>query len=564
MQRFHLGRITTLSVALTIASCAPGSTGQNGADTDSLVVASVGEVDVTVSDFEESYIGFLISTGSNDTRRNRYRHLALMVDDLLLSDEARRRGFQSDSLYLAFRERERKKALGERFYETAFLEQLPDPTEEEIRAAFVRSKEQVVVRHLFYTSEAAADSAYQRILSGEDFLTEAQLSYKTTTFDSSAGFLGPVKYFMVDDAFAEAAFSLDVDSISTPVRSRFGYHIIRAEDKIRSPLIVESEYQSKRSGTRSNLRLRKMRLEGDRFVRDYMGSLNVEVNPASIRLLQEAIKEIENRVEPEQIEISHQYEVAPFSLADLRRELTESTVLLTYELFGQRMQFTAGEYYAWLRDLPFSEASNRTAASVGRALRNEVLALAAVDAGLESDPEVGHDVDRASRQFLAAMLRSRLRSTSMNPPTEELLEEAYRNLMLDKRKLYSGVFRVAPIDEQNHDAVLASVVEDPGRMRDLPGYQETESEDFAAEEWGRYAVSLPLGKPAIARQTAGKMAIVLVVSREVTTPSLDYYRDELVANLRPFVGEYELLRQLQDGGDVQVDSTLFERIMVLD
>lgn len=374
--------------------------GETAEDVDR-VLARVNVHSISIGDYERSYVNVLLQSGANDTPESRWAHLDRLVDDYLLHEEARRRGLDRDSLAIGFRQLALEKALGGRYFEQAFLQSLPPLDESAIRQAFARFKQPLIVRQLVYHSKADADAAYERLNAGRPFLEEAQDCYKTSEFDSLAGFLGQIRYFQVDDAFAESAFALAVGSYSAPVRGRHGFHIIRVEDRLSAPILTESEYQMRRAGIASLLRLRQRRLLGDRFIRAFMDSLNVQVDGGGIRALQAALNRLESR--PGQAAVDVRAVDSPAV-----KELSSETVLATYHQLGQQHIFTAKDYAFWLPDLPFAEAVSRTAASMGRALRNEAFAQAGRNAGLETSRQVTSDVDAEQRRFLASAMRSRL------------------------------------------------------------------------------------------------------------------------------------------------------------
>lgn len=363
----------------------------------------VGDVEIDREDYERTYVARLMSTGENDTRKARLLHLDNLIDAELLRQEARRSGLADDSTARRKLDTIRKKAVGATFFERTFLSRLEPPTDEEIRLAFARWKEKAVVRHLFYRDSSQAAEAYDRLSSGVSFLDEAQRCFKTSTYDSSAGHLGPVGYFEVDDAFAEAAFSLRQNEFSRPVRSRFGYHIILLEDKLLSPLVTETEFQTRRAGISSKWRLRKRRLEGDRFVQSFMQGLDVRVNAPAIRSLADAIALIERTVDAARPTLKD-----PEAKAIEGIELESSTPLAHYRFAGQDLVFTLDDYASWFDELPFPEARHRTAASVGRALRNEALATAGEAEGLGSDPFTLDEVAFQERIYLSRRMRERL------------------------------------------------------------------------------------------------------------------------------------------------------------
>lgn len=80
----------------------------------------------------------------------------------------------------------------------------------------------------YYQKALAARS---RILKGETFGSVAIAMSNDPSVSENAGFLGYFTAFQMVYPFESAAYSTPVDSISMPVRTRFGYHIIKVHDK---------------------------------------------------------------------------------------------------------------------------------------------------------------------------------------------------------------------------------------------------------------------------------------------------------------------------------------------
>ncbi len=121
-------------------------------------------------------------------------------------------------------------------------------TDEEIAAFYAENTkmfttpEQVHARHIIFAAgedadadtiinaRTNADEARQRALSGEDF---AELAREISEGPSApeGGDLGFFTYQQMVPPFAEAAFALEVGEISEVVRSNFGFHVIKVEEK---------------------------------------------------------------------------------------------------------------------------------------------------------------------------------------------------------------------------------------------------------------------------------------------------------------------------------------------
>ena len=91
--------------------------------------------------------------------------------------------------------------------------------------------EQVHAAHILVATSDAANEVLSRINSGEDF---AEVAREVSTDTGTAGTGGDLGWFprgVMVDPFEEAAFSLEVDQISEPVQSEFGWHIIKVLEK---------------------------------------------------------------------------------------------------------------------------------------------------------------------------------------------------------------------------------------------------------------------------------------------------------------------------------------------
>jgi peptidyl-prolyl cis-trans isomerase C len=96
---------------------------------------------------------------------------------------------------------------------------------------------EVRARHILVEDEDEAKKIHGRVAGGkEDFAAIAKESSKDPGSGKEGGDLG---YFTKDrmvPEFAEAAFKLEPGQVSAPVKSQFGWHVIKLEDKRVKPL----------------------------------------------------------------------------------------------------------------------------------------------------------------------------------------------------------------------------------------------------------------------------------------------------------------------------------------
>lgn len=117
------------------------------------------------------------------------------------------------------------------------------PTDEELQTLFEDLNMNVRVRasHILVNTEDEAKAVIERLNKGEKFEDIA----KELNKDATAATGGDLDYFEYTDMvqpFSEASFALEIGEISEPVKTDFGYHVIKVTDKtIDSEVTLESE-----------------------------------------------------------------------------------------------------------------------------------------------------------------------------------------------------------------------------------------------------------------------------------------------------------------------------------
>lgn len=133
----------------------------------------------------------------------------------------------------------RLQAAKEQIVRSVFLEQQVDKkmSEERLKKAYAEYQkdfpkvEEVRARHILVPDEEKAKELLKRLQGGESFEKLA----KENSQDGTAAQGGDLGYFTLQDvvpAFGEAAFALKPGELAKePVKSQYGYHIVKVEDK---------------------------------------------------------------------------------------------------------------------------------------------------------------------------------------------------------------------------------------------------------------------------------------------------------------------------------------------
>ena len=97
-------------------------------------------------------------------------------------------------------------------------------------------QQEVHARHILVPTEEEAKAVLAELKKGTDFAELAKQKSKDPGAAAEGGDLG---YFTKDQMvpeFAEVAFKLDKGQVSDPVKTQFGWHIIKVEDKRTKPV----------------------------------------------------------------------------------------------------------------------------------------------------------------------------------------------------------------------------------------------------------------------------------------------------------------------------------------
>lgn len=220
------------------------------------IIAVVGSYQITLSDFEERYGDYLISTSIKDNIITRRAILENMINELVLKN------FDDNLLINSNPEYHKEIHWSEKQTVLAFLKDREvyakiNVSDEEIRDAFYKSKEKIAARHLFAESEEDANSLFQLIQIGADFKDLAKQVFTDSILANNGGYLGYFSWGDMDPNFENAAYSLKVGEISKPVKTKYGYSIVKLEDRVPNPLLTEDEFLRKKPHMERIVRIRK-------------------------------------------------------------------------------------------------------------------------------------------------------------------------------------------------------------------------------------------------------------------------------------------------------------------
>ncbi|MBS0248934.1 MAG: peptidylprolyl isomerase [Proteobacteria bacterium] len=232
------------ALALTVASTAP----LMAQDAKDPVVATVNGTPIHQSDLAvaEEEAGQLPPM-SEDAKKDYL--VQFMADAILITKAAEDKKLNNDEAFKRKLEFARKKLLMEALLAQIAKDASTDAAMHKVyddAVAKLPAEEEVKASHILIRVPAGDDKAnaaaedkikavIARLNKGEDF---AKVADEVTEDPSGKGKGGDLGYFTKDQMvpeFANVAFSLDKGKISGPVKTQFGWHVIKVTDKREKP-----------------------------------------------------------------------------------------------------------------------------------------------------------------------------------------------------------------------------------------------------------------------------------------------------------------------------------------
>ncbi|HCL63936.1 MAG TPA: peptidylprolyl isomerase [Rhizobium sp.] len=221
---------------IALAACVAfiGLQGQVLAQDADAVVAKVGKLEITQSELDLAIANLDPQLAQLPDEQKKIAALSGAIDVKLLAGNADGEGLKDDAEF-----KKRMAFIADReLHNIYFKKHVVDAvTEDEVKARYEKEiaalpkQVEVNARHILVKTEEEAKAIIADLDAGKDFIELAKA--KSTDPNKSEG--GDLGYFtkgrMVPE-FEEAAFAMEKGSYSkTPVKTQFGFHVIKVEDK---------------------------------------------------------------------------------------------------------------------------------------------------------------------------------------------------------------------------------------------------------------------------------------------------------------------------------------------
>ncbi|GEM_PF-1941559 len=312
------------------------------------VLASVNSDVISLKDFEENYFNTILYGNSYDSHEKRSQHLDFLIDAYVLAQNGFTTGkiTQKDVEKISRRTARRKIKAG--LFKQEVEIKTPVPDESDLKKLFSHTNQTLHVRHLFAKTQAEIDSLYELLQLGANFEEIAFSTFKDSTLQSNGGDLGWCSYGDLDPFLEDTLFKMKHGHYSRPVQSRFGWHILKLENRVYNPLLTKSDFDQSREKLSLQFKKREQDKRYYSFVNNFMDDKTATIhNPQWSIVMQEIRKQypLDQQVSPMLMQLPYSPEINSGSPSI--QDILDDPIISFPD-----HEMTVNEFLDWVTDQP--------------------------------------------------------------------------------------------------------------------------------------------------------------------------------------------------------------------
>lgn len=228
----HIAKSTVAAILITAFGSLPLSAEPTKSNK---VVAKIDDVTITETDMaraETEMFNQLVNVPKNARRKVLIEYL---IETQLLAKAANAEKISESEGFKARKDYYHRRALRDTYFDKKVFESV---SEADVKKTYddASKEEEAHVQHILVKEEKLAKEISTKLKAGGDFKKLAEEHSIDPGSKKKGGDLGFIVKKQVVPSFAKAAFELKKGGISEPVKSQFGYHIIRQVEKRKRPL----------------------------------------------------------------------------------------------------------------------------------------------------------------------------------------------------------------------------------------------------------------------------------------------------------------------------------------
>lgn len=398
------------------------------------VVAEFLNEKITLLEFNYAYMDIIKNPKNFDSKEMREEFLDKLIESRLLARNAGK-NLSEDDLFTKYKIKAyQNKSIRDIHYLNAIKPKIKI-TEKDIEDAYQFTQEERRISHLFFKNKKSADSVYNLLLKGESFETNAKAVFKDSALAQSGGDLGWVYWDQLEMDLAENAFKTKTGEFSKPVKSHFGYHIIKVTDFKKKPLITRQEYVVHRRKAAMLLEFKIGEKLSDEYIDKLLGKAKITIYPEVLKVVDESLTGKFKR-KPAQFDQMREFQLNDQEIKTVENNLWEFKDETIATVNGKNLKVI--DFIGALTYIPYDVIYSGFKNTFDFVIRNFLINIDAEKKYLHKEPSVKVKTNIFMDYLLSQKIKQNL-LTSVNPSENET--EEYYNINRDKfgNSSYSSV-----------------------------------------------------------------------------------------------------------------------------
>lgn len=213
---------------------------------DNRILAKVGSLTVMESEVNEMVAAFAQRGQNLDNPQGRAMILEQLISNKLFLLDAQKNMYEYNAEFKAQMQKIKEDMLIN-FATAKALEGVKEATEDEVKAFYEANKERftagetVNASHILVDSEEKATSLLEEIKAGKISFEDCARANSSCPSKDNGGNLGEFTRGQMVPEFDSAVFAMNVGEVSGPVKTQFGYHLIKLVAKNESRVYAYDE-----------------------------------------------------------------------------------------------------------------------------------------------------------------------------------------------------------------------------------------------------------------------------------------------------------------------------------
>jgi parvulin-like peptidyl-prolyl isomerase len=368
------------------------------------IVAEFGNQKITLEEFRIAYLDVIKKPNAFDSPKYREKFLDELIKSRILAREAEKRKDHNEKKLQYKVNAYKNKVLRETHFDAVIRPRFLI-SEKEIQEAYIYTQEKRKISHLFANTKNEIDSLYSLLKKGRSFEKIAKELFNDPTLAESGGDLGWVTWDALEYDLAMTAFRIPIDTFSVPVRSQFGYHILKITDYKKKPLITKQEYESHKRKAKSLLEFKL----GDNYAYSYINDLfkkaEIQLNPEIITAVRSKLKNIFQR-KPNQFNQMNDMQLTYDEVRVVERNLWDMRDETFATING--IEYSVADFIGELNYIPYGIIYSSFRKAMNYAFRDFLIDEEARQMGLENSAMVKIKHDLYKEYLLQSALRKEI------------------------------------------------------------------------------------------------------------------------------------------------------------